>query len=114
MLISIPSFVTITVFGLCARRRSVFVESHITLALIALCLFAFLTIGLYRGVRLGATDKDELAAPSRSMIRKQQRAALGSVIQALFYLTPPDVPVLVSRFGLQGSCRVGDDLLAAS
>jgi hypothetical protein len=50
-----------TTLVLVAGQRSLFVELELALGLVAACLFAFLTLGLYRGIRL---RKDTFPHPS--------------------------------------------------
>jgi hypothetical protein len=114
VLISLPVIVTITVLVFVLSNRSVIVESQITLAIISLCLFVFLTTGLYRGVRMERPGKDEL---DRSVQQFESRAeATGSrrsdFLGLLFSFGPPDLShVSLPKIDLPGDVDVGDDLV---
>ena len=91
---------------------SVFVELQITLLLISLCLFAFFTIGLYKGVRLEKPPKEQLPPPA-------DLSALGELLSHgeippvidLPHL-PVDAPPLPHlHVDLPGVPDVGDDLI---
>src|SRR5512146_1027429 len=93
LLISLAVFVTIALLVFVVSDRSIFVETQITLFLISLCLFAFLTTGLYRGVRLERPDKDELARTVEQFDSRDQRIAPRGwdVLNFLFAFSPPDL-----------------------
>lgn len=61
--ISIPVVVITALLVFWLSSRSIFVELQITLSLIALGLFLFLTVGLYQGVRLEKPGKAEMPEP---------------------------------------------------
>jgi len=60
-LISIPVVVSITVLVFWISYSPAYVELQITLQVIAAVLFAFLTLGLYRGVRLKRPHREPLS-----------------------------------------------------
>lgn len=62
--ISIPVVLITALLVFWLSSRSIFVELQITLSLIALGLFIFLAVGLYRGVRLEKPGKADLPEPS--------------------------------------------------
>jgi hypothetical protein len=59
--------VAVLVIGICttivlvAGKRSLFIELELALGLVSICVFWFLTVGLYRGIRL---RKDRFPSPS--------------------------------------------------
>lgn len=113
-LITLPVIVTITVLVFVLSDRSIFVESQITLAVISLCLFVFLTTGLYRGVRLERPAKDEL---DRSVEQYEARKTTtgphpADIFGFLFSFGPPNLShVDLQHIDLPGSSDVGDDLV---
>jgi hypothetical protein len=114
VLITLPVIVTITVLVFVLSDRSVFVESQITLAIISLCLFLFLTTGLYRGVRLERPGKDEL---DRSIMQFESRAqgsrsTSSDFFGLLFSFGPPDLShVKLPHIDLKGVPDAGDHLV---
>lgn len=93
VLISVAVIVTITLLVFALSDRSIFVESQISLGIIALCLFAFLTIGLYRGARLERPGKDELDRSVENLEggRGKVNPSWVDFLDALFAFGPPDV-----------------------
>jgi hypothetical protein len=120
VLISIPVIVTITLLVFALSNRSVFVESQITLAIISLCLFACLTIGLYQGVRLERPGKDELERSVQQFEAERGKAnpRWFDFLNFLFAIGPPDpLHVQLPHVDLPhldlagGSDSGGDDLV---
>ncbi len=93
LLIALPVVVTIALLVFVLSDRSVFVETQITLLLISLCLFAFLTVGLYRGVRLQQPDKDDIAYAIQQFDSRNQGSNRGwlDLFVSLFLYFPPDL-----------------------
>ena len=114
LLISLPVVVTIAVLVFVLSDRSLFVQTELTLLIISLCLFAFLTIGLYRGVRLERPEKDQL---NRSIVQFESRdGASGPWWRDLPYfllsINPPDLSrVELPHVGLPHDVDIEDDLL---
>ncbi len=114
LLLSLSVIVTITVLVFVLSDRSVFVESQITLTIISLCLFAFLTTGLYRGVRLERPAKDELDRSIQQFDSRDQAAGprWSDFFGFLLSFSPPDLShVSLPHIDLAGVSDAGDDLV---
>ncbi len=114
LIISLPVLVTIAALVVILSDRSLFVETQLTLLIIALCLFAFLTVGLYRGVRLERPNKDKLG---RAVVEFDSREGAqgpkwADFLDGLFFFPPVDLPHIdVPHFDLGDASGVGDDLV---
>ena len=114
VLVSLPVIVAITVLVFVLSDRSVFAESQITLAIISLCLFVFLTTGLYRGVRLERPGKDELDRTIQQFESRAQAtgAPRSDLLGLLFSFGPPDLShVSLPHLDLPDISDGGDDLV---
>lgn len=114
LLISLPVIATITVLVFVLSDRSIFVESQITLAIISLCLFGFLTTGLYRGVRLERPGKEELDRSVQQFESRSQStgSAPSNLFTLLFSFGPPDLSHFdLPKIDLKDVPDAGDDLV---
>lgn len=112
--ISIPVIVTITLLVFFLSTRSVLVESQVTLGIISLCLFVFLTVGLYRGVRLERPGKDELDRSIRRFDSRDESTGprWANFFNFMFAFGPPDLPhVELPHIDLHDMPDAGDDLV---
>jgi hypothetical protein len=114
VLISVPVIVTITLLVFVLSTRSMLVESQITVGIISLCLFIFLTTGLYRGVRLERPGKDELDRSIRQFDSRDESTGprWNNFFNILFAFGPPDLPrVELPHLDIHDMPDVGDDLV---
>ena len=103
--ISAPVVAIIAVLVFFFSRSSVYVELQTTLLIIALCLFVFLTIGLYRGVRLERPHKEQptWTPLTTASSTSPDLSAVGDVMRII------DIPEV--KIDLPDVSDAGDDLV---
>ncbi|MGE5138178.1 MAG: hypothetical protein ACM3JD_01840 [Rudaea sp.] len=86
LILSLAVIVTVTALVFALSDRSVLVETGITLSVIAVCLFVFLTTGLYLGVHLERVNRKEID----QVIKRYQERGTERPEPASFDMPRPD------------------------